>query len=103
MEYQIAAPMAVKLHLKVQPKYINCALAKNEWKKKKKKKKEENPIIHEMQGNLISIKKIISNWTLYLQLSTIVLTCNTAALKLPTQQEQETHSGCMFHSPQCRH
>jgi ribosomal protein L12E/L44/L45/RPP1/RPP2 len=40
MEYQIAAPTAVKLHLKVQPKYINCALAKN-GKKKKKKKKEK--------------------------------------------------------------
>jgi len=38
MEYQIAAPTAVKLHLKVQPKYINCALAKNGKKKKKKKK-----------------------------------------------------------------
>ena len=28
MEYQIAAPMALKLHLKVQPKYINCDLAR---------------------------------------------------------------------------
>lgn len=41
MEYQIAAPTAVKLHLKVQPKYINCALAKNEREKRKKNKKKK--------------------------------------------------------------
>ena len=38
MEYQIAAPMALKLHLKVQPKYINCDLARKTYMGGKMKK-----------------------------------------------------------------
>lgn len=38
MEYQIAAPMALKLHLKVQPKYINCDSARKTYMGVKKRK-----------------------------------------------------------------
>lgn len=34
MEYQIAAPKVLKLHLKVQPMYINCDLEKKDIKGK---------------------------------------------------------------------